>query len=77
MIEEAGTKNTPGLASLARAARVVFLICYFSLLGLMVGESWLEDSIPVIWLVRLVPLLMFLPGVVRMNLRSHIWICTQ
>lgn len=36
----------------------------------------LNDSAPwVIWLLRLVPLLLFIPGMLADRLRSYIWLC--
>ncbi len=41
----------------------------------MVIDSFNSGAPWIIWLVRLVPLLMFIPGMLRDKLRSYIWLC--
>lgn len=38
-------------------------------------DSWASAAPGFIWAVKLVPLLLFLPGMWRDNLRSFIWLC--
>jgi len=39
------------------------------------AELWAHRSPWVIWLGTLLPLLIFVPGMLRGNLRSYIWLC--
>jgi uncharacterized membrane protein len=63
------------LAVRARLARVLSVGFYAGLILLMVVESILENSIPVVWVARLLPLLLFVPGVLAGRLRTQIWLC--
>ena len=38
-------------------------------------DAWVHHLPVIIWLGKLVPLLIFLPGMVRENLRSYVWLC--
>jgi uncharacterized membrane protein len=38
-------------------------------------DAWLHQAPWFIWLVKLFPLLIFLPGMLKDNLRSFIWVC--
>ncbi len=38
-------------------------------------DAWQTGAPWFIWLVKLLPLLLFLPGMLRDNLRSFIWVC--
>ncbi len=38
-------------------------------------DAWLHGAPWIIWLGKLLPLLIFLPGMIRNNLRSFIWLC--
>lgn len=62
-------------ASRARVAGVVTWACWFILLVQQVHDSWLHAAPWFIWVLKLVPLLMFLPGMLRDNLRSFVWLC--
>ncbi len=39
------------------------------------ADAWVRQAPWVVWLAFLLPLLIFLPGMVRDNLRSYIWLC--
>ena len=39
------------------------------------AEAWLQQPPWIIWLGKLLPLLIFLPGLLRDRLRSYIWLC--
>jgi len=45
------------------------------LLAVQVVDAWLHHMPWIFWLARLLPLLIFLPGMLRDNLRSYIWLC--
>jgi uncharacterized membrane protein len=38
-------------------------------------DAWEHQAPGFIWALKLLPLLMFLPGMLRDNLRSYIWLC--
>tara|TARA_R110002110_G_scaffold415561_2_gene651002 strand:- start:238595 stop:238969 length:375 start_codon:yes stop_codon:yes gene_type:complete len=38
-------------------------------------DAWIHQLPWIIWLGKLVPLLIFVPGLLRDNLRSFIWLC--
>ena len=38
-------------------------------------ESFLQPTPTLVWIMRVLPLLIFLPGIIRDNLRSYIWLC--
>ena len=58
--------------------RITRIICWASLaalIGLQLVQSWLQPTPTLIWIMRVLPLLIFLPGVLKDNLRSYIWLC--
>ena len=48
-------------------------ICYSSLLVVLAANLWQQSQPPVIYLIVLLPLVMFAPGVFINNMRSLIW----
>jgi uncharacterized membrane protein len=58
----------------ANAARVTWF-CYWSLLLLQTLDAWTHQAPWFIWALKLLPLMVFLPGMLRDNLRSYIWLC--
>lgn len=50
-------------------------LAWAGLLLQQVLDAWLSGVPWIIWLAKLVPLLMFLPGMLRDRLRSFIWLC--
>jgi uncharacterized membrane protein len=38
-------------------------------------DSWVRQPPLVIWALRVLPLLIFVPGLIRDNLRTYIWLC--
>lgn len=58
----------------AGAARVTWL-CYAALLLQQLMDAWNHQAPWFIWMVKCLPLLMFLPGMLKDNLRSYIWLC--
>ena len=38
-------------------------------------DSWVDQAPWFIWTLKLLPLLIFLPGMLKDNLRSYIWLC--
>ncbi len=45
------------------------------LLGQQLADAWQHQLPWIIWLGKLVPLLIFLPGMWRDRLRSFVWLC--
>jgi uncharacterized membrane protein len=75
LTDSLATVDLTALAQRARLARVLSVGFYAGLILLMVVESILESSIPVVWVARLLPLLLFVPGVLAGRLRTQIWLC--
>ncbi len=48
---------------------------YLVLLGQQAADCWIHGAPWIIWLVKLLPLLIFLPGMVRDRLRTYLWLC--
>ena len=58
----------------ARALACTWL-SYGLLLVQQMVDAWAHDVPWVVWLVKLAPLLLFLPGMLKDVLRSFIWLC--
>jgi uncharacterized membrane protein len=61
-----------------RASAVAHLLVWASwavLLLQQLADAWLQQVPWIIWLGKLLPLLIFLPGLLRDRLRSYIWLC--
>ncbi|TGD72063.1 DUF2069 domain-containing protein [Mangrovimicrobium sediminis] len=58
-----------------RNLRVICLASYAVLCLQQLTDAWLGGAPPVVWIALLVPLLLFLPGMQRDNLRSFVWLC--
>jgi len=56
------------------AARLTW-VSYTLLLLQQATDAWLHAAPWFIWAIKLFPLLLFLPGMRRDNLRSYIWLC--
>ena len=67
----------PGLprCSRTRLARTLALFSLFVLLLAQALDSAQREAPWVIWMLRLAPLLVFLPGVLRDRTRSYVWLC--
>ena len=62
-------------AARARWASVLTWFAYVVLFGQQVIDAWQGGAPWIIWFGKLLPLLLFLPGMLRDNLRSYIWLC--
>jgi uncharacterized membrane protein len=62
-------------AVLSVRAGLITWITWWALLALQALDAWLLGAPWFIWAVKLLPLLLFLPGMRRGNLRSFIWLC--
>jgi len=58
----------------AGAARLTWL-CWSALLLQQTLDAWMHQAPWFIWALKLLPLLLFLPGMLSDNLRSFIWLC--
>lgn len=58
----------------AVAARLTW-ISYTALVLLQAVDAWIHAAPWFIWLLKLLPLLLFLPGMRKDKLRSYIWLC--
>ena len=45
------------------------------LVAQQVADAWLHQAPWIVWLAYCLPLLIFLPGMLRDRLRSYIWLC--
>lgn len=61
--------------SLASKTRVLVWLSYTVLVVQQAMEMWLGQAPWIIWLAVLLPLIIFLPGLLQDNLRSFIWLC--
>ena len=58
--------------------RVWWWICWFAygvLLVQQAADAFSHGAPWIIWLAKLFPLLLFLPGMLRDRLRSYVWLC--
>lgn len=58
-----------------KVAEVVTWVSWSVLLLQQAYDSWASGAPGFIWAVKIIPLLLFLPGMLRDNLRSYIWLC--
>ena len=61
-----------------RASCVAHLLVWTGWTALLLqqlADAWLQQAPWIIWLGKLLPLLIFLPGLLRDRLRSYIWLC--
>lgn len=66
------------MTDLRGKVKLVWLITWIAYGALFLQQAldaWLGAAPWVIWLGKLLPLLIFLPGMLRDNLRSYIWLC--
>jgi uncharacterized membrane protein len=71
----AGARGAPmKLNARSIAARLTWL-SYSVLLLQQTADAWLHQAPWFIWVLKVVPLLLFLPGMYKDNLRSYIWLC--
>ncbi len=59
----------------ARVTRQLAWLSYGVLLGQQVAEVWFGNAPWIIWLAVVLPLVIFLPGMLQDQLRSYIWLC--
>ena len=59
----------------ASLARRITWLAWFTLLLQQAATAWVQQAPWVVWLAFLLPLVIFVPGMLRDNLRSFIWLC--
>jgi uncharacterized membrane protein len=62
-------------ASLSSIAGRLTWLSWLTLLLQQVADAWTNQAPWFIWVLKLLPLLIFLPGMRKDNLRSYIWLC--
>jgi uncharacterized membrane protein len=62
-------------AGRARVAGVITWLAYAILILQQVTYLFLLGAPWIVWVGKVLPLLVFLPGMLRDNLRSYIWLC--
>ncbi len=65
----------PARAGLSQLCWVVTWAAWLVLFSQQLLDAGLNGVPAVIWLGKLLPLLLFLPGMLRDRLRSYIWLC--
>ena len=60
---------------LSEIAHVVVLCSFIGLISVLIAKLAVEKATIMNWLVGLVPLLIFFPGLVYANIRTHIFLC--
>lgn len=59
----------------AGAARRVTWLAWLVLVVQQSADAWRSQAPWVVWVAVLLPLLLFVPGMLRDKLRSYIWLC--
>ena len=67
--------SSDNFRKLSDITHVVVLCSFIGLISLLVAELAVGKATTMQWLVRLVPLLIFFPGLVYANVRTHILLC--
>lgn len=63
------------MSSIASKTRTVVWLSFIVLMLQQVVEVWAGQAPWIIWLAVLLPLIIFIPGMLQDNLRSYIWLC--
>lgn len=70
-----GEQDMSGLSQLSRRAHLLTWLAWWTLFLQQALDAWFGGVPWVIWVVKLAPLVLFLPGMARDRLRSYIWLC--
>jgi uncharacterized membrane protein len=62
-------------AVLSSAAARLTWLSWSALLLQQAADAWMQQAPWFIWVLKVLPLLLFLPGMLKDNLRSFIWLC--
>ena len=63
------------LSRLSNRAQILVWVGWLVLLLVQVADAWQSQMPWIFWLAKILPLLIFLPGMLRNNLRSYLWLC--
>jgi len=61
--------------TLAGRTRLVCVVSYLILMGQQAADAFVHQAPWIVWLGKLLPLMIFVPGIWRDNPRSYIWLC--
>ena len=67
--------NNSRRMSAASLCRQISFASLAALVILQLLTSWQQQAPALIWVVRVAPLLVFIPGMIADKLRSYIWVC--
>jgi uncharacterized membrane protein len=56
-------------------AHSMIWVAWGVLLAQQLADAWMQQAPWIVWLAWCLPLLIFLPGMLRDRLRSYIWLC--
>jgi uncharacterized membrane protein len=70
-----GYARAPVSSALRSGAARFTWLSFAVLLLQQAADAWAHQAPWFIWVLKLMPLLIFLPGMCRDNLRSYIWLC--
>ncbi len=62
-------------ARLSDKAHSLTWLAWCLLFATQIADAWVHGFPWIIWVGKLLPLLIFLPGMLKNNLRSYIWVC--
>jgi uncharacterized membrane protein len=71
----AGTRGSPVKFTLVSSAAWLTWLSWSALLLQQAADAWAHQAPWFIWVLKVMPLLLFLPGMRKDNLRSYIWLC--
>jgi len=71
----AGCRNTPVKFTLSSSAARLTWLSWSALLLQQAADAWVHQAPWFIWAVKVMPLLIFMPGMLKDKLRSYIWLC--
>jgi len=71
----AGYRGASVKFTLSSSASRLIWLGWSALLLQQAADAWAHQAPWFIWALKVMPLLIFLPGMLRDNLRSYIWLC--
>ena len=63
------------MESRVQLSKTITWVSFVLLVLLQLLESAIQQPPLLVWVIRVLPLLVFVPGMWRDNLRSYIWVC--
>jgi len=71
----AGDRGAPVKFTLVSSAAWLTWLSWSALLLQQAADAWAHQAPWFIWVLKVMPLLLFLPGMRKDNMRSYIWLC--